>query len=342
MKIIKIDPNIRLSSVPLFRLIAIALPLLALISIVVIVLKSNLTIELSFEGFNFGFFTVFRVPLAILAACITVLGVIAAIHRSAQTTLQIEKSTEQNTFSNFYKHRQEYVEHFKEVRNDFPEHIKGNITEKIIRGYYSSTYPFNNSTSFTVKPNIGWIESFDKGLIELSYILNRMATIDSASLILAIYRELLRQETSIRQGLFDINKLADAAIPLGNSKITFIQYWDGSKFELKICRKLISSCYLRIRDYAEFLRKLKYLADEFEGTMLYGTDAYSCLSTLEHHNKFDKDDYPIVKLFDSNTMNVEFSENQNDELTEIFNEIHASYDRKIRELDAIKEANNEG
>jgi hypothetical protein len=141
--------------------------------------------------------------------------------------------------------------------------------------------------------------------------------------------------------LFDINKPADAIISLEDSKIIFIQYWDESKFELKICKNLISSCYSRIRDYAEFLTKLKYLADEFEGTMLYGTDAYSGLSTLEYHNKFDKDDYPIVKLFDSNTTNVDFSEIQNEELTKIFNEIHASYDKKIRELDAIKEANNE-
>ena len=90
--IVKIDPKISLSSVPLYRITFTVLPTLALLCFVVIVFNSNLEFDPSYSGFNHGLFTVSKVPLAILAACITILGVMAAIHRSAQTTLQIEKA----------------------------------------------------------------------------------------------------------------------------------------------------------------------------------------------------------------------------------------------------------
>lgn len=341
MKFLKIDPTVKLSSVPIFKVVAILLPLLSSACILIIVLNSNLTFDFSYEGFNFALFTVFRVPLALLAAGVTILGVIAAIHRSSQTMLQIEKSTEQNTFSNFYRHRQEYVEHFKELSKDFPDHIKDNISEKIIRGYYYSTYPENSPTNFTVKPRIGWIETFDEGLIELSYILIKMNNNENVNIILLLYKEFLRQEVSIRQGLFEINKPENAEISLIDSKSTIVRFWNGRNIKVTFCEKLVTSCFTRIREYSDFITKLKYFVDEFEGTMLYGTDVYSGLSSLEYHNKLDQDEYPIKRLYLSGSDTPEITEAENKELTEIFNDIRSSYDKKIKELRAIREYNSQ-
>ena len=171
MKILKIDPSIKISKVLIFKIIGYGLPITALTFSIIIGFNSELTRDFSYEGFNTGFFTVFRVPAAILAACITILGLISTIHRSAQISLQIDKTTEQNVFSNFYKHREEYIHHLKELKNEVPEYIKNELTEKVIRQYYKSTYPKNHSSNFTTKPNIEWINNLDKELIRLCYLL---------------------------------------------------------------------------------------------------------------------------------------------------------------------------
>ncbi|WP_137223005.1 hypothetical protein [Shewanella sp. MEBiC00475] len=334
----EIDPNVRLSSVPLFRVTLTVLPSLALLCFVIIVSNSNLELDPSYTGFNYGLFTVSKVPLTILATCITILGVIAAIHRSAQTTLQIEKATEQNTFSNFYKHRQEYVEHFSEIKEGLPDHISKNLSDKIIRGYYSSSYPFNNPSRFSIKANLGWIESFDKGLIEMTYILSKMASTNEINLVILLYKEFLRQETSIRQGLFDLRQPEEAEIVFDEYREVDIQYWDDSRSDISISKSVLKSNFKRIQDYADLLTKLKYLCDEFEGTMLYGTNVYSGLSTMEYHNKFNEN--LTDELFMENSGALIITEIDDKKVSKIFEEIKMSYDRKIAELDSIREAND--
>jgi hypothetical protein len=337
--IVEIDPKIRLSSVPLFRITFTVLPTLALLCFVVIVFNSNLEFDLSFSGFNHGLFTVSKVPLAILAACIAILGVMAAIHRSAQTTLQIEKAIEQNTFSNFYKHRQEYVEHFNEIKVELSDHISTNLSDKVIRGYYSSSFPLNNPSSFSIKPHLGWVESFDKGLIEMAYILSKMARTKEVGPVILLYKEFLRQETSIRQGLFDLRRPEDAEISIDECQGVEICYWNDSRSEIYICKSLLASSFQRIQNYADFLTKLKYLCDEFEGTMLYGTDIYSGLSTMEYHKKFNED--LINNIFSEEGKILHITEDDNKNVSIIFGEIRKSFDRKIAELDSIRDANND-
>lgn len=335
--IFEIDPKISLSSVPLFRLTLTILPSLALLCFTIIVLNSNLEFDLSYSGFNYGLFTISKVPLAILAACITILGVIAAIHRSAQTTLQIEKASEQNTFSNFYKHRQEYVEHFNEIKEELPEHISKNLSEKTIRWYYSSSYPSNNPSSFSIKPCLGWIESFDKGLIELTYILSKMASGKDVNLVILLYSEFLLQETSIRQDLFNLRRPEDAKISTDECRIVGIHYWNDSKSDILICKNMLASSFKRVQDYSDFLTKLKYLCDEFEGTMLYGTNVYSGLSTMAHYNKFNED--LIDQLYSKEERILTITEHDHENASKLFEEARKSYDLKIAELDYIREAN---
>jgi len=337
INILKIDPNIRLSLVPLFRFTLKAFPLLALLCLIIILINSNLEFDFSYVGFNFGLFTLLKVPLALLAACITILGVIAAIHRSAQITLQIEKTTEQNVFSNFYKHREEYVSHFNEVSEKFPEHISCNISDKIIRGYYSSSYPLNNPSSFNIKSRLGWIESFDKGLIEVTYVFSKMSKTRNVILFLTLYKTFIQLETSLRQGFFDIRTPEEAEFHSEGYRKIKIHYPNGSTSNIFIYKRLLESCFSRIKDYAEFLTKLKYLSDEFEGTLLYGTDVYCGLSTMQHLYQFDEE--LIDLLFDSDTENIEFKKSDEQSVSEVFDQIRKLYDRKIKELDSIKDAN---
>ena len=339
MKWFQIDPESKLSEPPIFKLVSMSFPLLSLILIFIIFINSDLKADFSYKGFNFALFTIFKVPLAVLATGVTILGFIAAIHRSSQTTLQIKKASEQNIFSNFYKHRQEYEDHFKNINDEFPEHIKSNITDKIIRGYYSSTFPENCPSRFVLKPRLSWLESFDEGLIEMSYILSKMHASDKGCHILLLYSEFLRQETSIRQGLFEINRPENAEVNLENSKTIIVKYWNGRSNRISIVENLMHASYQRLKDYAEYISKLKYIVGEFEGTMIYGCNSYAGLSTLEYHNKFDDDEYATRLLYSGDSDEIEMSESEYEELKWLFKDIRDSYERKVSELDNIKENN---
>lgn len=75
--------------------------------IVVIILNSNLKIDLSYDGWN-SFIKYFQVPLGILALLIPIGAVYATNHRSRQALEQMRLTTEQNNFSNYYKHLEEF------------------------------------------------------------------------------------------------------------------------------------------------------------------------------------------------------------------------------------------
>jgi len=200
------------------------------------------------------------------------------------------------------------VEHFAELKKDLPDHISNNLSDKVIRGYYSSSYPLNNLTSFSVKSYLDWIESFDEGLIEMTYILSKMVATEEVNLCLLLYKEFICQEISIRQDLFDVKKPED---------------WS----------------FNRIQDYAKLLTKLKYLCDEFEGTILYGTDVYSRLSTMENRDEFNEELINVLLPNDKITLLITEDDNQN--LSKVFEEIRIAYDRTIEKLDSIREANND-
>lgn len=337
MKILNIDPEIKLSALPIFKLVLILFPLLALIIVLVIYLNSNLKPDLSYEGFNFALFTIFRVPFALMATGVTILGFIAAIHRSSQMTLQIKKASEQNTFSNFYKHRQEYEEHFTNIKDEFPDHIKEYLNGKVIRGYYNSTFPGNSPSNFVLKPRLSWLEYFDKSLIEMSYLLSKMQSCGAENKILLLYSEFLRQETSIRQDLFEISKPENAEVVQGGTREITIKYWNGKSNRVSFVENLMDSSFKRLKSYAEFISKLKYVVGEFEGTMVYGCDSYTGLSTLEYHNELDDDKFVTKLLYRSDLGEIEISKSEYEELGFIFTEVRNSYERKISELDRIRE-----
>ena len=89
--------------------------------------------------------TTFKVPLGILSLLIPIIAIYAANHRSEQTKKQIELSREQNNFTNYYKHLEEFEKYFEKVESSkarkgvsslsardihgifFPEGITGNL-----------------------------------------------------------------------------------------------------------------------------------------------------------------------------------------------------------------------
>jgi hypothetical protein len=106
-KYFKIDPLKSLSEWPMFWL-SITLPFSIATSIaIIIVCNSNLEFSLDYRGFN-SFVEIFKVPIAIVAIMVTLAAFLATIHRSAQTRQQIIGANQQNTFSNYFKHIEEF------------------------------------------------------------------------------------------------------------------------------------------------------------------------------------------------------------------------------------------
>jgi hypothetical protein len=73
----------------------------------------NLELDLSADlSTSLGYF---KVPLAILAALIPVLGLLNANHKSEQSKAAIELSRSQNNFANYYKHLEEFCKYCESV-----------------------------------------------------------------------------------------------------------------------------------------------------------------------------------------------------------------------------------
>ncbi|ELI1839073.1 hypothetical protein RQV73_001740 [Vibrio fluvialis] len=79
-------------------------------------MNSQITPDYSYAGFNHAL-VVFRVPLAILALIIPIVALLAANHRSEQTKEQIRVANEQNSFSNYYKHIEEFEKYLNKIWN---------------------------------------------------------------------------------------------------------------------------------------------------------------------------------------------------------------------------------
>lgn len=92
----------------------------AFISWVMIIHYSNIDFEFSYVGFN-GFIDIFQVPLGILAIIIPIVALLAANHRSEQTKEQLRLTQEQNNFSNYYKHIEEFEKYCEGHKSEIPE-----------------------------------------------------------------------------------------------------------------------------------------------------------------------------------------------------------------------------
>ncbi|OQJ92317.1 hypothetical protein EM89_010320 [Vibrio parahaemolyticus] len=111
---------------------------------VVIICNTPIAWDFSADGFNY-FISTFRFPIAILALIIPIIALLAANHRSEQTKEQIRAANQQNIFTNYYKHLEEFkkyvdtlkipsvtdIEIRKLHRELFPDALDGNLSPNI-------------------------------------------------------------------------------------------------------------------------------------------------------------------------------------------------------------------
>lgn len=112
----RFDPQKSLIELKVLWLVVAGLICFATIAGLIVVMNSQLPPDYSYIGFNHGL-VVFRVPLAILALIIPIVALLAANHRSEQTKEQIRVANEQNSFSNYYKHIEEFEKYLNKVWN---------------------------------------------------------------------------------------------------------------------------------------------------------------------------------------------------------------------------------
>ncbi|MCE3025768.1 hypothetical protein [Salinicola sp. DM10] len=79
---------------------------------------STLYYSAGFEWIN-EMASVFRVPLAIAALMFPAVALVASAHRSEQTKRQITAMEANNTFSNFYKHKEEFGKLCRSLEREF-------------------------------------------------------------------------------------------------------------------------------------------------------------------------------------------------------------------------------
>ncbi|MEZ9464453.1 hypothetical protein AB4178_22470 [Vibrio splendidus] len=92
---------------PTFYIPVMILFTLSLGSAILIILNSKLEWNWSYIGFNYAI-TIFKVPLGIFAICGTWAALAAANHRSQLMIQQIEETSSQNVFTNYFKHLEEF------------------------------------------------------------------------------------------------------------------------------------------------------------------------------------------------------------------------------------------
>lgn len=128
--------------------ISIIIPFLIMLFIsIVIAINSKLAVNLSYTGFN-KFVEVFKFPLGILAITFPLVALVASNHRSRQAAVQIEQGKSQNTFSNFYKHKESFHNMIERLEKKY------NITFFEPDLLYMKIFPENSPVSFSYKGNI--------------------------------------------------------------------------------------------------------------------------------------------------------------------------------------------
>jgi len=98
-----IDPELNLHQLPIFIITAFTGITLAIIITAQVWPLSPQTMT-DYTSLNEVVFKILKVPTAIIAVTLSLLVIIGTIHRSAQTSKQIEITLKQNSFSNYYSH----------------------------------------------------------------------------------------------------------------------------------------------------------------------------------------------------------------------------------------------
>lgn len=141
------DPHTSFIELPIFKATILTSITLATIASIVIVLNSRLAPNFSFEGFN-QVLTVFKVPLGILAITIPIIALLAANHRSEQTKEQMRLASENNNFSNYFKHLSEFQLHLERTTK-FCKHFELTNTKH----FHLKIFPNSKSGNYHASSN---------------------------------------------------------------------------------------------------------------------------------------------------------------------------------------------
>ncbi len=96
-----------------------------------IIYNSELISSYDYMGFNRAI-SIFKVPLGILALIIPIVALFAANHRSVQTKRQITIADQQNIFSNYFKHIEEFEKYVSSHISDDLFNVNKRTTHKIL------------------------------------------------------------------------------------------------------------------------------------------------------------------------------------------------------------------
>lgn len=107
------NPDLSVTKLPVFKAVLILGGALTVGTTVAIGYHTNLSLCFTATCFN-NLLEFFKVPIRLLAATLSIIGLIALAHRSEQSAKQIKLSESQNNFSNYYKHREEFIKNFED------------------------------------------------------------------------------------------------------------------------------------------------------------------------------------------------------------------------------------
>lgn len=122
------------------RVVQITFCIIVIISTIIagaIIIHGNYTRCFTATCFN-TFVSTFSVSLGILSTLIPIIAVYSANHRSEQTKKQIFLSREQNNFTNYYKHLEEFTSYFKKLEK---EKTRKGLTLSNIRDVHKGFFP---------------------------------------------------------------------------------------------------------------------------------------------------------------------------------------------------------
>lgn len=135
-------------------------------------------------------YDLYEAPILIMAAGLALSGITAAIHRSEQTYLQIEKTEEKNLFDNYIKHQEFFFNTFENL----PEYIGRTdwftITNK--HAVYKIFYPENNFTTLNLEiPSNKLVLEIKSELEKITTFCTVNSTSDSFTEAISGYKKLL-------------------------------------------------------------------------------------------------------------------------------------------------------
>jgi len=142
---------------------------IAVIFSILIIYNSNLTPSYDYTGFN-NALNIFKIPLGILALIIPIVALLAANHRSEQTKEQMRLASENNNFSNFYKHTEEFESYLS-------EHEESKTKIALPRKFHRLAFPGAKHGNFKVGERIGsQVDEYLSAIIHASAGLNDQKT----------------------------------------------------------------------------------------------------------------------------------------------------------------------